>query len=138
MQKQLLFLGHSNWYNLIIFHSHLKFITWNANSHLLWVNNNWPSSANLPPTLTTTSWQYRWLIYFQFVYTLFWFSKGIQNIDKMNVMASGWFVYGHNWMCVLCSGHGWNQWHITIWQFGWNRYNWGSIKFDHFAKVKFV
>ena len=56
-QKQLLFLGHSSWYNLIISCTHLKFMSWNANSHLLWGNNNWPSSASLPPISTTTYWK---------------------------------------------------------------------------------
>ena len=49
-QKQLSFLGHSNWYNFIIFHNHLKFMSWNVNNHLLWGKNNWPRWN------ATTSW----------------------------------------------------------------------------------
>ena len=58
--------------------------------------------------------------YLQFVYALFalfalfWFFVGFQHIDKMIVMASGWFVYGHINKCVWWTGHGWNQGHIIV------------------------
>ena len=61
------------------------------------------------------------LTHLQFVYTLFalfWFFVGILNIDKMNVIASGWFVYGHINKCVWWTGHGWNQGHIIVLWFG--------------------
>ena len=78
------------------------------------------------------------MTHFQFVYTLFWLCEGIHNIDKINVITSGWFVYGHINECVVDMGgiNGTLMFGNLV--FGGNWYKWGSIKFDRFAKVRFV
>ena len=109
-QKQLLFLGHSNWYKLITFHSHLKFITWNVNRHLLRGKNNWPNFGKF-----ATNFDHVMAIQVSHLLTIHTSTILIFSGNSKQWQLSDLYM---DTSINVCSGHGWKQWHITIWQFG--------------------
>ena len=93
-----------------------KFMTWNANSFLLRVKNNWPEFTKLVTSFDPDVIAIQ-VTLLQFLYSLFWCTPfensvflvdsmclcgNLMNIDKMNEWQVGFFYIWKNWwMYVL-------------------------------------